>query len=55
MLVCGSILVLSLFLTQQSTGYAASKAYVRLNQVGYITNETKQAILLASGSDRAAS
>src|ERR1700753_743651 len=54
MAICGVALVLSLFLSQQSTSYAAGKAYVRLNQVGYITSETKQAILLASGNDKGA-
>ncbi|GCF08401.1 hydrolase [Dictyobacter arantiisoli] len=40
---------------QITNTHAASSAYVRLNQVGYITGETKQAILLASGSDSGAS
>src|SRR5437762_10562091 len=44
------------FITPQ-TGYAAGQthlAYVRVNQVGYLTGETKQAILLASGPEKGA-
>ncbi len=49
------LLVLSTFLMQSGKIYAASSAYVRVNQVGYITGETKQAILMASGSESGAS
>lgn len=54
---CSVVIVCVLFasfLLQYSPTYAASQAYVRVNQVGYITGETKQAILLASGSESGA-
>jgi hypothetical protein len=45
-------LVGSLLLTSCGTppDHAVGSAYIRINQVGYITNEAKQAILLAAGS-----
>lgn len=37
-----------------STSHASGNAYVRVNQVGYLKSETKQAILMASGSESGA-
>src|ERR1700730_1071773 len=34
--------------------HASGNAYVRVNQVGYLRNETKQAILMASGPESGA-
>src|SRR5712692_5408973 len=45
--------VLSL-LVQAHKSHAAVSAYVRVNQVGYITGETKQAILMATGAESGA-
>src|SRR5579859_3777019 len=45
--------LLSLLVTHNVT-YAAGSAYVRVNQVGYISGETKQAILMATGSESGA-
>jgi endoglucanase len=48
---------LSLILLSQSAAFithASGNAYVRVNQVGYITAETKQAILMASGTESGA-
>src|SRR5579875_2235823 len=35
--------------------YAKGSAYVRLNQIGYVNGEIKQAILMATGSENGAS
>src|SRR5713226_9653997 len=45
--------VLSL-LVQVHISHAAGSAYVRVNQVGYIIGETKQAILMATGAESGA-
>ena len=38
----------------RNSSYATGSAYVRVNQVGYITGETKRAILMATGSESGA-
>jgi endoglucanase len=43
-----------LSLTLPGTAHAAGQAYVRVNQVGYLTSETKQAILMATGAESGA-
>ena len=53
-LVLAAVLVLTLLMPNGVT-YASGKAYVRVNQVGYITGETKWAILMATGSESGAS
>ncbi len=37
-------------LVSRNSSYATGSAYVRVNQVGYISGETKRAILMATGS-----
>src|SRR5690348_15492548 len=48
-----AMLVLIILLPSSVT-HASGKAYVRVNQVGYISGETKRAILMATGSERGA-
>jgi endoglucanase len=50
----GSVLIFSLLLAQSGNSYAKGSAYVRVNQVGYISGEPKQAILMATGSESGA-
>ena len=51
----GAILVSAFFVFPLPHSYAASsQASIRLNQVGYITNETKQAIVMASAAEKGA-
>jgi endoglucanase len=45
-----TLLLLALALSLPAHSRAAS-AYVRLNQMGYVTNESKQAVLLATSAD----
>ncbi|MBA2287820.1 MAG: hypothetical protein H0W02_20285, partial [Ktedonobacteraceae bacterium] len=55
--VLGSTLVIGLIFSMvlvRTPAHAASAAYVRVNQVGYINGETKRAILMASGSESGA-
>ena len=48
-------LVFSALVTRSGISHAASgSAYVRVNQVGYVIGQTKQAILMASGSESGA-
>ena len=49
-------LALSLLMSggTSSVAHGSGSAYVRVNQVGYINGETKQAILMASGSESGA-
>ena len=47
-------LVLTLLASSAAT-YAGGKAYVRVNQVGYINGEIKRAILMATGTENGAS
>jgi len=44
MLVCSQLLM-----SCTTVGHLTGSAYIRVNQIGYITEETKQAILLATG------
>src|ERR1700676_2909675 len=37
-----------------AVSHASGNAYVRVNQVGYLKSETKQAILMASGTESGA-
>jgi hypothetical protein len=46
----GSLLFTSCGTPSPVVDHPASNAYIRVNQVGYITNEAKQAILLTKGS-----
>lgn len=41
-------------LAPSNTTHASGSAYVRLNQIGYITGETKQALLMATGPESGA-
>src|SRR6266852_4038859 len=41
-------------LVSRNSSYATGSAYVRVNQVGYISGETKRAILMATGSESGA-
>ncbi|HLV97420.1 MAG TPA: glycoside hydrolase family 9 protein [Ktedonobacterales bacterium] len=50
-----SVAVVATLLWSQSATFASGSAYVRVNQVGYVTSETKQAILMASGAESGAS
>src|SRR5579883_2632153 len=53
-----TVLALSLIfspLLVRGITYARGSAYVRLNQIGYVNGETKQAILMATGSENGAS
>ena len=45
---------LSSFLLHNTVTHAAGSAYVRVNQVGYSNGETKQAVLMASGTESGA-
>src|SRR5579883_97752 len=55
MLVAVAFVLSSYFLKgAMGAAHASGSAYVRINQVGYITGETKQAVLLASGSESGA-
>lgn len=56
-ILCASSLCLALILLSLNTAsisHAAGSAYVRVNQVGYLASDTKQAILLASGPESGA-
>src|SRR5579863_10472410 len=58
--IAGTILLVlftilsALFVQQSGTIQAASSAYVRVNQVGYVTGQTKQGVLMATGSESGA-
>ena len=51
---CSFLLVLFSLLMHSSNSFASGIAYVRVNQIGYVTGETKQAVLLASRSESGA-
>src|SRR5579859_2230148 len=52
--VCVLSLCFTLALNAARVSHAAGSAYVRVNQVGYLSSDTKQAILLASGPESGA-
>src|SRR5579871_3737654 len=56
-ILCALSLCLALTLLSMNSAFishAAGSAYVRVNQVGYLQGDTKQAILLASGPESGA-
>jgi endoglucanase len=49
------VLVLaSLFISVSNSHASGGSAYIRINQIGYINGETKQAVLMATGSENGA-
>ncbi len=52
-IVLAILLVLSGLMALQAPGvtFAAGNAYVRVNQIGYLNGETKQAVLMATGTE----
>src|SRR5436305_4009080 len=54
LLVLALTLVCSALFSSCTVSRPTGSAYVRVNQVGYITQETKQAILLVTGSESGA-
>ena len=54
LLLCMCLALALLSMNAAPVSHAAGSAYVRINQVGYLQSDTKQAILLASGPESGA-